>query len=433
MERNLIAAIDIGTTKIVATIGRVAKENQIEVVAMASVPSLGVERGMVKHIDEASASIAKVLEKLNQKVQYQFSEVWVGIAGHNVKSVLNSSEMCFEDSKHRVTYQDIEFLLETCLEKQQQTSSVLVNIVPQSFELDNDKHTQNPLGMKTSMLKANFLLTLSKSNACDNINKSLEANGLKSKELVLESLASAKSILTEEEVRKGVVLIDIGGGTSDLAIFKDHKVVHSSVIPYGGEVITYDIMKAFGLDYRYAKTIKHQQGSALDPGVEKPKIKTINNEGKPIRIKYNDLIYTINARVEEIVNFIEQEIDISGIADKIECGIVLTGGGSLLRDLKQMFQFRFKDYDVKIASPRKHFFSGSYSENLNTPTYATVTGLLLTGLEKMNYENKKTKLKDKFTNEIPASDSENEEFPMKNKFNSFLKGIFKNTSQHDNF
>lgn len=425
METKLIAAIDIGTTKIVALTGKCIGDHQIEIVSMGNNSSVGVERGVVQNVEKTAQSIKKALTQLYQNLNQPIKEVWVGIAGQHVRSLKSSNSIDFDNPKHEITFDDIEELLNSCYETNTAPNEMVVNVAPQSFEIEDEKIKHSPIGKTSKFLKGNFHLTIALEDAFNNITKSIELNDLKICELVLESIASAKSVLNKDEIKDGVALLDIGGGTSDLAIFHNGSVVHSAVIPFGGEVITSDIMQAFNVEHRYAEALKHEYGSLLQGETSKEVIVLKNKEGQKIKIKQKDLTFVIKSRVEEIIDLIQFQIELSGYSNKIPKGMVLTGGGALLKDMTQLCAFHFIQMPIRIGKPNMQFISGQYNQNLNAPIYSTATGLLLLGMEyEKNKEEEKSiveKLKAKKEEVQP------QKAPKGNTFGSLrerLKNIF---------
>jgi len=412
-----IAAIDIGTTKIVAVTGKNVGENKVEVLAVGKHNSIGVERGVVYNVEKAANSIKKALDNLYLSNDEKINEVWVGIAGQHVRSLKSGSTLNFDNEEHEIEIEDIEKLLKESFSINTSPNEKVVNVAPQSFEINSGISRKIPIGEKSNYLKANFHLTIAQTNAFNNIEESLEDNNLKSKELILESIASARSVLTKEEIREGVALIDIGGGTSDLAIFKNDSVVHSAVIPFGGEVVTSDIEKAFNVEKRYAETLKLQYGNLFPNSNSDNQIVLKNKEGNKIKVKQSDLTFVIKSRIQEIIDLIQFQIELSGYTNKIPKGIVLTGGGALLKDLTQLYAFHFKNMEIKIGKPNKQFFSGEFEKNLNEPIFSTVAGLLLIGIDDEKYNKQQQELIEKQNNKkkLDIDDST----PKKEKENTF--------------
>ena len=426
-EKKLITAIDIGTTKIVAVTGKSIDNHKVEILAVGKNSSLGVQRGVVQNVEKTAQSIKKALDHLYQNQTEPISEVWVGIAGQHVRSVKSSNTLDFKDKEHLISFADIEALVKESFKINTAPNEMVVNVSPQLFEIEEGKIHTSPIGKKSPFLNANLHLTIAQEDAFNNINKSLELNDISVNELVLESIASAKSVLNKDEIKEGIALIDIGGGTSDLAIFSQGSVVHSAVIPFGGEVVTADIMQAFNLEKRYAEALKHEYGNLLQGANSKELISLKNKEGQKIKIKQKDLTFVIKSRIEEIIDLIQFQMELSGYANKIPKGIVLTGGGALLKDMKQLYAFHFNQMPVRVGKPNKQFFSGAFDENLNEPIFSTATGLLLFGIENEALKAKEEEIKD-----LQAKESGNKEASTKkNPFNSFRRRLSDIFSEED--
>lgn len=420
MEK-LITAIDIGTTKIVALTGRAVDNNKVEILGIGKNTSLGVERGVVYDIEKTASSIKKALEELYKINNKTSDEVWVGIAGQHVRSIKSEEIIKFKDEEHIISIENIEELVEKSFKINTAPNEIVVNVSPQYFEIDEKKIDGSPIGEASSFLKANIHLTIAQEDAFSNINKSIELNNLSVNELVLESIASAKAVLTREEIKAGVALIDIGGGTSDLAVFHNGAVVHSAVIPFGGEVVTSDIMKAFNLEKRYAEALKREYGNLLQGATSKDVISLKNKEGQKIKIKQKELTHVIKSRIEEIVDLIKFQLELSGYKNKIENGIVLTGGGSLLKDLTQLYAFHFNKMPIKIGKPNKQFFSGSFDEDLNEPIYSTGAGLLLFGIQNEKLKAQEQKIIEEQKNKENEETDDSKE--KSNPFNTFRRRL----------
>ncbi len=418
-EKKLIAAIDIGTTKIVALTGKSVDEHQVEVLAIGRNNSIGVQRGVVQNVEKTAQSIKKALDNLYQQQKEPISEVWVGIAGQHVRSLKSTNTIEFKDDKHEISFDDIEELVKQSFKINTEPNEMVVNVSPQSFNVGEGIVDGSPIGKQSNYLKGNFHLTIAQEDAFNKINKSLELNDISVKELVLESIASAKSVLTKEEIKEGIALIDIGGGTSDLAIMHNGSVVHSAVIPFGGEVVTADIMQAFNLEKRYAEALKHEYGSVLSSNTtELISLKDKNNKNK--KIKQKDLTHVIKLRIEEIIDLIQFQIELSGYTNKMPKGIVLTGGGALLKNITQLYAFHFENTSIRIGKPNKQFFNGELGGSLNEPLFSTATGLLLFGIENEIRKEKENKIKEEQEKKV-EQDNQKEKPSKGNRFN-FLRG-----------
>jgi cell division protein FtsA len=433
MENKLITAIDIGTTKIVVVRGRSISDNKVEIVDISKTVSTGVERGIVQNAEKTAKAIQKALEQLKTKHLEPIENVWVGIAGQHVRSLKSSTSLRFEKDDHEITFEDIERLCEDSFNINTKPGELVVNVAAQSYEANQEITSQAPIGQKAGNLSANFHLTIAQESAFNNISKSLDINNIDLNEPVLESIASAKSVLSKEEIKQGIVLVDIGGGTSDLAIFSEGRVVHSAVIPFGGEAITGDIIKTFKVDHRYAEALKHEYGYLLEGDLNKDQISLKNADGQKIKIKQKDLSHVIKSRVEEIIDLIQFQVELSGYANKIPKGIVLTGGGSLLKDLTQLFAFHFNQASIRIGKPNRQFFSSTSDSDYNCPTYSTSTGLLIIGIEMEKAKQRELEIKaqqqEKVEEKVEKEDPKEEKGNAFGFFRERLKNMFNEEDQ----
>ena len=424
MKTKPVAAIDIGTKKIVVLVGEKTENNKINIIAINKSISSGVDRGIVKNVEKAAQAIQESLQKIKFNTD-EINEIWVGIAGQHVRSIKTQASIKFSNKKHKISYDDIEELMQESFKTAINPNETIVNVTPQTFNTENKKKIFSPLKEESSFLEGNFLLTIAQESSLENISNSLAINNLKPKELILESIASAQSVLSEEQVQKGVALIDIGGGTSDIAIFHKGSIIHSAVIPFGGEVVTSDIMKAFDLDYKYAEALKTQYGSVLYDKDSKDIIALKNKKGEKINIKLKDLNFVITARIEEIIDLIKFQIEISGHAQQLEKGIVLTGGGALLKNIKQLYQFHFSQQNIEIGIPKTEFINPNSKENLNQPIFSTATGLLITGIKHEEALIKRQKIEAEMAEEKKAEESASQEKKQKPKKFDSLRERFK--------
>jgi cell division protein FtsA len=256
-------------------------------------------------------------------------------------------------------------------------------VLPQNFVVDSETGIKNPVGISGRRLEGNFHIVIGQIASAKNISKCIDRVGLHVEELILEPLASAEAVLTEDEKEAGVALVDMGGGTTDIAVFYDEIIRHTAVIPFGGNVVTWDIKDGCSILTRQAESLKITFGSALGDLAQEDKIVTIPGiSGRdPKEISFKSLAYIIQSRMEEIIDAIMYEIENSGVLDKLSAGIVFTGGGALLRHLPQLVKFR-TGLDVRIGYPVEQLSAESIEE-VNQPMFSTSVGLLLKG-----YDNK---------------------------------------------
>jgi len=412
---QLIAAIDIGTTKIVAIVGKMNENRKLEVIGMSKTTSKGVKRGVVLNIEETVNSIQTTVEEIRNKTGLNFSEVFVGIAGQHIRSIRNRTYLNRASFDDEITEEDISKLVNDMYNSQIEAGEEIIHVLPQSFIVDNEAGVKNPIGMSGKRLEGNFHIVIGQISSARNMEKCINRVGMAVKEMILEPLASSEAVLTEDEKEAGVALIDIGGGTTDLAVYYDNVIYHTAVIPFGGNVVTRDIKEGCSILGRQAEQLKIQFGSALGDLAQEDKVVTIPGISgrEPKEISFRSLAYIIQSRMEEILDHVIYEIETSGVADKLSAGIVLTGGGALLRHLPQLVRFK-TGYDVRVGYPNEHLAAEGLEE-VNQPMYSTSIGLLLKGHESMQ------KVREgKMEVKIEAPVSDNKEQPTKSRPKFFI-------------
>ncbi|MCD6201796.1 MAG: cell division protein FtsA [Bacteroidales bacterium] len=407
MEKRqpVVAAIDIGTTKIVCLVGRKNETGQIEILALSKAPSTGVKRGVVLNIEETVNALQKTVEEVQLKSSVIFEEVYVGIAGQHIRSIRNRGYINRDSDEEEIKKRDILRLIDDMSKIPIDVGEEIIHVLPQNFIVDNETGVKNPVGMSGRRLEANFHIVIGKVASAKNIEKCVNRINLKIKDLILEPLASSAAVLTDDEKEAGVALVDIGGGTTDIAVYYDNVIRHTAVIPFGGNVITKDIKEGCAILNRHAELLKTRYGSALGDFAPEDKVVTIPGISgrEPKEISFKSLAYIIQSRMEEIIEAVMYEIDNSGVADKLAAGIVITGGGAKLRHLPQLIKYK-TGYDVRIGYPSEHL-GGEMEDEINQPMYATAVGLVLKGME---YDNNVTikQEKEETVNEMQESSAE---------------------------
>ncbi len=388
-QQPVVAAIDIGTTKIVCLAGRKNESGQIEILALSKAPSTGVKRGVVLNIEETVNALKKTVEEVQLKSSIIFEEVYVGIAGQHIRSIRNRGYINRDSDEEEIKKEDIVKLIEDMNKIPIDVGEEIIHVLPQNFIVDNETGVKNPVGMSGRRLEANFHIVIGKVASAKNIEKCVNRIGLKIKDMILEPLASSEAVLTDDEKEAGVTLVDIGGGTTDIAVYYDNVIRHTAVIPFGGNVITKDIKEGCAILNRHAELLKTKYGSALGDFAPEDKVVTIpgisGRESKEISFK--SLAHIIQSRMEEIIDAVMYEIENSGVADKLAAGVVLTGGGAKLRHLPQLVKFK-TGFDVRIGYPNEHL-GGEVEEEINQPMYATAVGLVLKGMEYMKNDTRR--------------------------------------------
>jgi cell division protein FtsA len=386
MEDNKIAVgLDIGTTKIVAMIGRKNEYGKIEVVGIGKAKSLGVKRGVVSNIVQTIQSIQQAVDEAESVSGFKIENVVVGIAGQHIRSLHHSDYITRDNADEVIEDSDMDNLVNQVYKLVMLPGEEIIHVLPQEFKVDSQADIKEPIGMYGGRLEANFHVVVGQVSSIRNIGRCVKSAGLDLSEITLEPLASAQAVLSHEEKEAGVALIDIGGGTTDLAIFKDGIIRHTAVIPFGGNVITDDIKEGCSIIEKQAELLKIKFGSAW-PG-ENKETEIVSIPGlrgrEPKEITLKNLSKIIHARVQEIIEHAYLEIKNYGhetSKGKLIAGIVLTGGGSQLKHLRQLVEY-ITGMDARIGFPNEHL-AGDSDEALSSPAYATAVGLLMEGLEK---------------------------------------------------
>ena len=380
-KEQYVAAIDIGTTKIVAIVGKQNENGKIEILGISKAPSKGVKRGVVQNIEETVSAIQTTVEDVQTRSGIKFSEVFAGIAGQHIKSMKNRGYIMREAYDDEIKKEEVFRLIEDMHKIHIDIGEEIIHVIPQNFIVDNETGVKNPIGMCGRRLEANFHIVIGQVAAAKNIEKCIRKAGLSVKDMILEPLASSDAVLTEDEKEAGVVLVDIGGGTTDMAVYYDNIIRHTAVIPLGGNVVTKDIKEGCAILQRYAEQLKIQYGSALGDIAADDKVVSIPGISgrEPKEISFKSLAYIIQSRMEEIIDFVNFEIQNSGYADKLAAGVVITGGGAMLKHLPQLMKFKTA-MDVRVGLPNEHL-AGSDRNEINQPMYATAVGLIMRGFE----------------------------------------------------
>jgi cell division protein FtsA len=380
MESEIIVGLDIGTTKIVAIVGRKTEHGKIEILGFGKAPSIGVKRGVVSNIDRTVESIKAAVEEAQINSGVDIEYVNVGIAGQHIKSLQHHGVLMRDNGEEEITASDVDLLTEDMFKLVMLPGEEIIHAIPQEFIIDNEKGIKDPIGMCGRRMEANFHIITGQIAAAKNIYKCVGRADITATELILEPLASADAVLSDEEKEMGVVLVDIGGGTTDIAIFKDGIIRHTAVIALGGDIITEDIKEGCGIIKDQAEMLKLRFGSALASESKDNEIVSIpglrGREPKEISLK--NLAHIIQARAEDIIEHIYFEIKNSGFNSKnMLAGIVVTGGGAKLKHIKQLIEY-MTGMATRIGYPNEHL--AGTNDDIESPMYATSVGLVIRGL-----------------------------------------------------
>lgn len=383
-QQEYSVGLDIGTTKIVAIVGRRNSNGNIEVMGVGRAKSLGVHKGIVNNISQTIASITTAVRQAENASGVKIDRVTVGIAGKHIRSLQHSDYIMRDNPEQYITEEDIDKLKDQVKKLVMLPGEEIIHVLPQEYKVDSQGEIQEPIGMHGKRLEANFHVVVGQLGSIKNIARCVEEAGLTMEALTLEPLASSEAVLTNEEKEAGVAIVDIGGGTTDIAVFKDNIIRHTCVIPYGGGIITEDIKDGCSIIEKHAEQLKIKYAYAVPELVKDSVYVTIPGlHGRPEKeISLKNLSQIVNARMEEILEMVNNELRAYGAFEqrkKLIAGIVLTGGGSNLNDLRQLSSY-LTCMDSRIG------YANEYVENdkngiLKSPEYATSIGLLMESLK----------------------------------------------------
>jgi cell division protein FtsA len=362
-------------------VGRKDQFGKLEILGMGKAISGGVLRGIVANIDKTVESIKLAVEEAEQKSGAEIDEVYIGIAGQHIKSLQHRGEMVRDDIENEITIDDMEKLRENMFKLVTVPGEEVIHVIPQEYTVDGEDGIQNPKGMAGIKLEANFHIITAQVAAVRNIIRCIKKAGLNARELILEPFASAIATLDSDELNEGVALVDIGGGTTDVAIFLEGIIRHTAVIPFGGNIITKDIKTGLSILEKQAELLKVKFGSAMHTSDQDNVMVSIPGlRGRePKEISTKNLAEIIGARMKEIIDLVYHEIKVSGFENKLMTGIVLTGGGAQLRALPQLVSY-ITGKDIRVGLPNEHLGKESHGK-VTSPMYSTGVGLVLKGFE----------------------------------------------------
>jgi len=383
-KENIAVGLDIGTTKIVAMIGKKNEYGKLEILGVGKSKSLGVARGVVNNITQTIQSIQQAVLEAENKSGYKINNVVVGIAGQHIRSIQHSDYIIRKNSDEVIDENDLHLLTDQVNKLAMLPGEEIIHVLPQEYKIDGQSDIKEPIGMYGGRLESSFHVVVGQASSIRNVARCVQSANIELSGLTLEPLASANAVLSQEEKEAGVALIDIGGGTTDLAIFKDGIIRHTAVIPFGGNVITDDIKEGCSIIEKQAELLKVKFGSAW-PGENRDN-EIVSIPGlrgrEPKEISLKNLSKIIHARVVEIIEQVFSEIKDYGHEDprkKLIAGIVLTGGGSQLNHIKQLVEY-ITGMDTRIGYPNEHL-AGNSDEEISCPLYATVVGLVMNSIE----------------------------------------------------
>lgn len=380
-KKERIVGVDLGTTKIAAIIAEV-DNNDLKVVGVGSTPSYGLKRGVIVNLEKAVNSIQKAVDEASRMAGFKVDACYAGISGSHIESINAHAMIATSRSGGVITKRDIERVLEQAQAIALPLDREIVHAIPIEYMIDNERGIRDPVGMSGVKLEADVHIVTAAITSAQNIYTALEKAGLKVKDLVLQPLASSYAVLQSDEIDLGVGLLDIGGGTTDVAIFYDGAIRHSEVIPLGGEYITNDIAIGLRTPYNQAESIKKKYATLIiSPEEKKEEVKVPGIGGREDRNVTGEILYSIvSPRVEEILMITNKAIKRSGFSDVLAAGVVITGGTARLKGLDRLAE-EILNLPVKIGIPKR---LGGLTDIVLDPIYATGVGLILYGFEKKN-------------------------------------------------
>lgn len=431
-----VVSLDIGTTKIAAIVGKRNEHGKIEILGYGKAESLGVMRGSVCNIESTIKSIKEAIQQASAASGAEIKYVYVGIAGQHISSKQQPGQLIRTNNEDVITEQELQEMCDSIYNIGVKPGEEIIDIIPQEYTVDGENGIPHPVGMIGSSIQASYHVIIGQTASAKNIYTCATQSGLQVLDLILEPIASAAAVLSEEEKEMGVALVDIGGGTTDLAIFYNGIIRHTKVIPLGGEIITNDIKEGCNIIKKQAEELKVKFGSSM---AEKNKsnefISIPGLKGRPHReISVKNLAHIIQARMEEIIEYVYNEIRLSGYAHKLGGGIVLTGGGSLLKHIVQLTQYK-TGMDVRIGYPNEHLSNNNSEKNISNPIFSTGIGLIIEGFAKLD---KEMKLNEENVNNQKVPDIEDEPVPppppppppkRSSFFERIVKGFFDDDTQ----
>ena len=373
-----IAAIDLGTTKVVTLIGHRSAGGRVHVLASSETPSQGILRGEVLNICQVTDAIKSTVEDVQRKSGMNFQEVYVGIAGQHIRRIENSRDYMRKNEMEAISENEIDGMKAQMHDTGIEPDEQILHVIPQSYNVDEYFNIPEPIGIYGKRLTGNYRIFVGKSKSAKYTKMCIERVGLKLKQPVLEPLASAEAVLSDDEKEIGVAMVDIGGGTTDLAVYYDHIVRHTAVIPFGGNAITEDIRHGCGVRLLQANAMKEQHGSCFSDLVNNSILVIPNVNGQEREISFQYLAGIIEARMEEIIEAVMFEIDQSDYAGRLQAGIVFTGGGAMIQHLVEFVQHK-TGYPCRVAKPLN--ITDDSPAEIRRSSYSTAVGLLLIGME----------------------------------------------------
>jgi cell division protein FtsA len=382
IKNDIIVGLDIGTTKVCAIVGQLAENGKINVLGMGKAPSKGgVSRGMVANIGIAEIAIRAAIEEARRQSQVDIKHVFVGIAGHHIKSMQHRGTLSRKNAFEEITQDEMDRLESDMENLALEPGLEIIHVLPQEYRIDDEEGVKDPVGRMGVRVECNFHIVTGGTQAARHIIMAVRRAGLEVADLIVEPFASAAAVLSEPEMEAGVALVDIGGGTTDICIFENGFIRHTAIIPIGGDRITKDIQEAFGIMKEQAEIVKINYGSCYPTESMKNEVVVVPGlpGRKPKEISLFSIAQVIQARMMDIIEKVDYEVELSAVRNRLGGGLVLTGGGSAMQNIAQLFTYH-TGLEIHIGMPSQKLGKGMVEEVRN-PMYSTGIGLVLKGFE----------------------------------------------------
>ena len=374
-HKDVIVGLDIGTSKIVAIVAEIAADGTLNVIGIGTQPSRGLKKGVVVNIEATTASIQRVLEEAELMADCRITEVYTGVAGSHIRSLNSSGMVAIKDKE--VTQADIDRVVETAKAIAIPNDQQILHILPQEFIIDGQEDVREPLGMSGVRLEVKVHIVTGAVSAVENITKCVRRCGIEVRDIILQPLASAIAVLNDDEKELGVCLLDVGGGTTDLAVFSGGAIRHTAVIPIAGDQVTNDIAMTLRTPTKEAEELKVRYGCALRQLADPKDVVEVPGVGdrSPRKLSRQTLAEVIEPRIEELYTLVQSELRRSGFEELLSSGVVLTGGTAQLVGMAELGEEVFH-LPVRVGVPA---YVGGLADVVRNPIYATSLGLLLEG------------------------------------------------------
>lgn len=381
---HIVAGLDIGTTKITTIIAEINNKNDIDVIGVGEAPSQGMERGMVVNLESTVQSIMRSVSEAQHMADVRIDRVYTGIAGEHIRGINSRAAVTVGRASNEITPEDVMRVIQHAKTIEIPQDLTIIHVIPQEFTVDNQRHVRDPIGLAGTRLEGEVHIVTGSATALQNVYRSVERAGLEVADIVLQPLASSYSVLTPDEQELGVVMLDVGGGTTDIAVFYRRSIRHTAVVGLGGTNVTSDIAIGVQTTMSEAESLKKQHGCALRDLVEKerqvkPSVGLGGSAPKPVELGY--LSEIVESRMEEIFEFAWHEIERTEYAGKLNSGVVLTGGGAWVKGAVELAHRVFGGMPVKLGMPGAASGIGGLVEKVETPMHATGVGLVIYGAQ----------------------------------------------------